>query len=107
MSTNVSTKHIAFLFWVNLSKKSELDCVAKMMNYDAKSMTACVTSLSTRNLLFQDLVGCTEQNIHTLKHMFNNHHKVKVKCKAIPFQAWTGPGGSRRLRLPDFKTIGT
>jgi len=30
-----------------------------------------------------------------------------VKGKAIPLQAWTGPKGSRRLRLPDFKTIGT
>jgi hypothetical protein len=29
------------------------------------------------------------------------------KDKAIPLQAWTGPEGSRRLRLPDFKTIGT
>jgi len=27
--------------------------------------------------------------------------------KAIPLQAWTGPEGSRRLRPPDFKTIGT
>jgi len=27
--------------------------------------------------------------------------------KAIPLQAWTGPEGSRRLRLADFKTIGT
>jgi hypothetical protein len=27
--------------------------------------------------------------------------------KEIPLQAWTGPEGSRRLRLPDFKTIGT
>jgi hypothetical protein len=27
--------------------------------------------------------------------------------KAIPLQAWTGPEGSRRLRLPDFKKIGT
>ena len=27
--------------------------------------------------------------------------------KAIPLQAWTGLEGSRRLRLPDFKTIGT
>jgi hypothetical protein len=27
--------------------------------------------------------------------------------KAIPLQAWTGPEGSRRLRLPDFKTIDT
>jgi len=30
-----------------------------------------------------------------------------AKGKAIPLQAWTGPEGSRRLRLPDFKTIGT
>jgi hypothetical protein len=28
------------------------------------------------------------------------------KGKAIPLQAWRGPAGSRRLRLPDFKTIG-
>jgi hypothetical protein len=28
-------------------------------------------------------------------------------CRAIPLQALTGPEGSRRLRLPDFKTIGT
>jgi hypothetical protein len=26
--------------------------------------------------------------------------------KAISLQAWTGPEGSRMLRLPDFKTIG-
>ena len=31
----------------------------------------------------------------------------KVKVKEIPLQAWTGPEGSRRLKLPDFKTIGT
>jgi hypothetical protein len=31
----------------------------------------------------------------------------KVRYKAIPLQAWTGPEGSRRLRLSDFKTIGT
>jgi hypothetical protein len=29
------------------------------------------------------------------------------KDKAIPLQAWTDPEGSRRLRLPAFKTIGT
>jgi len=26
--------------------------------------------------------------------------------KAIPLQVWTIPEGSRRLRLPDFNTIG-
>jgi len=28
------------------------------------------------------------------------------KGKAIPLQSWTGPEGSKRLRLPDFKAIG-
>jgi len=27
--------------------------------------------------------------------------------KAIPLQTWTGPEGSRKLRLPDLKKIGT
>jgi hypothetical protein len=35
------------------------------------------------------------------------HYDLEGKDKAIPFQAWTGPGGSRRLGLPDFKTIGS
>jgi hypothetical protein len=37
------------------------------------------------------------------------HLKVRglvSQGKAIPLQAWTGPEGSRRLRLPDFKKIG-
>jgi len=33
--------------------------------------------------------------------------KVKVKGKAVPLQAWTGLEVFRRLRLPDFKRIGT
>ena len=33
--------------------------------------------------------------------------KVKGKEKEIPLQDWTGPVGSSRLRLPDFKTLGT
>jgi len=29
---------------------------------------------------------------------------TKGKGKAVPLQAWTGPEGSRKLRLPDFVT---
>jgi hypothetical protein len=36
-----------------------------------------------------------------------NQQTTVKKGKAIPLQAGTGPEGSRRLRLPDFKTIGT
>jgi hypothetical protein len=32
---------------------------------------------------------------------------IVVKGKAIPLQCWTGPVGSRRLRLPYFKTFST
>jgi hypothetical protein len=33
--------------------------------------------------------------------------KLSLIAKAIPLQALTGPEGSRRVRLPDFKTVGT
>jgi hypothetical protein len=43
-----------------------------------------------------------------IKRLLRLSYKRFVKeGKAIPLQAWTGPQGSRRLRLPDFKTIGT
>jgi hypothetical protein len=32
---------------------------------------------------------------------------VKVKGKAIPLQTRTGPEGSSRIKLPDFKATGT
>jgi hypothetical protein len=37
----------------------------------------------------------------------NNAVNTKGKGKEIPLQALTGPEGSRSLKLPDFKTIGT
>jgi hypothetical protein len=32
---------------------------------------------------------------------------ITIKGEAVPLQASAGPEGSRRLRLSDFKTIGT
>jgi hypothetical protein len=32
-------------------------------------------------------------------------YEIKVKGKATPLKAWTGPEDSSSLRLPDFKTI--
>jgi len=36
--------------------------------------------------------------------LFENYENVSAltNCKTIPLQAWAGPEGSRRLRLPDF-----
>jgi hypothetical protein len=39
--------------------------------------------------------------------VYQNNNNNNNKGKAIPLEAMTGPEGSRRLRLPDFKTIGT
>jgi len=32
---------------------------------------------------------------------------TSIKGKAVPLQTWTGPEVSRRVRLPNFKTVGT
>jgi hypothetical protein len=59
--------------------------------------------------------GCnSESNMHVMdwqrtQGAYKQIHRIAIRCKrgkAIPLQAWTGPEGSRRLRLPD-KTIGT
>ena len=46
-----------------------------------------------------------------LKDDVEKEVRVKLKYsdrgKAIPTQAWTGNEGSRRLKLPNFKKIGT
>jgi len=46
-----------------------------------------------------------ENVVQTFSHKL--HYNQIGKGKIIPLQAWTGPEGSRRLRLPDFKTIST
>jgi hypothetical protein len=40
---------------------------------------------------------------------FSKHFPVFFtgKGKTIPLETWTGPEGSRRLALPDLKTVGT
>ena len=37
--------------------------------------------------------------------MYNGLRSLLCSHKAILLQPWTGAGGSRSLRLPDFKTI--
>jgi hypothetical protein len=42
-----------------------------------------------------------------LTNMAGFGYIIVGKGTAIPLQTLTGPEGSRRLRLPDLKTIGT
>jgi len=55
----------------------------------------CICSWSLN--FFLRLSGATGHNSEGLKILL-------VKGKAVPLQAWTGPEGSRKLRLPDFVT---
>jgi hypothetical protein len=45
-----------------------------------------------------DIRSISDNNTNTTRHS---------KDKSMPLQAWTGPEGSRKFRLPDYKTIGT
>jgi hypothetical protein len=58
------------------------------------------------DILLQELyvVGTLTQSTPS-RHQDVSEATSKGKDKAIPLP-WTGPEGSRRFRLPDFKTIG-
>ena len=59
-----------------------------------------------RHTLYPTCTGynCPEDEPSGSRHVLVGYI---LKGKAIPLQAWAGPEGSRRLRLPDFKTDGT
>ena len=79
-----------------------------------RALLAKVTNMSI--VKHFDNENCRPQSISlydraTVLPSAASHAEVKVhyrlKVKAIPLQAWTGPKGSKRLRLPHFKTVGT
>ena len=45
--------------------------------------------------------------VATKRNQHNDLNNTKLVEKTIPLQAWTGPEGSRMLRLPDFKIFST
>jgi hypothetical protein len=64
--------------------------------------TGHATFLVSSYIVLKDTSSCMY-----LKRTFHTAYKDKGKGKSIPLQPWTGPEGSRRFRLPDFKTIST
>jgi hypothetical protein len=45
--------------------------------------------------------------VQFIPYRFQVIMRYQIKCKVILAHAWAVPEGSRSLRLPDFKTIGT
>jgi hypothetical protein len=68
-------------------------------------------SFKSRNvcLFATAYLQCVHRIKGTVKHNWfvSISYKDNDKAKAIPLHALSGPEGSSRLRLPDFKTIGT
>jgi len=65
---------------------------------------------STETLLLTYQSTCThipDNDINTNVRISNPYIRKPYKSKVIRVRTWTGPEGSRRLRLPDFKTVGT
>jgi hypothetical protein len=56
-------------------------------------------------MLLVTVISFTE--VHLNEKWSSKYFHGRGKGIAFPLQAWTGPEGSRRLRFPDFKTIGT
>jgi hypothetical protein len=59
------------------------------------------------SVMYSKFLGLDIDKTVTWKNLTALLINRRSKGKAIPLQAWTAPEGSRRLRLPDFKTIGT
>jgi len=71
--------------------------------YDADKCDVFLSNLTRQDANYENINNNAGNNSSNK----NNKLKCTSKGKAIPLQAWTGPKGSNRLRLPDFKTIGT
>jgi hypothetical protein len=91
-------------------------CFWTMMNDESRGMHDEMTVFCLQ-VLPRHLPAATKENHWTLSSNISCKREFSrvtvkpvtllIKGKAIPLQAWTGPEGSRRLRLPDFKTIST
>jgi hypothetical protein len=92
--------------------------IQKILNWTVKGMKhvvrftykTFVRLILNKNVLFKEyfmiyLISCKTKR--DLLKFRNSRREMEVEGKAIPLQAWTDPSGSRRLMLPDFKTIGT
>ena len=49
-------------------------------------------------------VRASRHAIQRMQSLLLNRSSCTDKGKVVPLQAWSGPEGSRKLRLPDFMT---
>ena len=71
--------------------------------YEGEEVHLCSNTNTLDRKLPTSTVGL--QNTELMLHMDKSLHNAEGKGKAIPLQVSTGPEGSRRLMLPEFKVV--
>jgi hypothetical protein len=72
--------------------------------FTEKRKSLCLGTMKhTVQVEIKSMNNCVRQAVTSASARFT----FKVKGQAVLVQAWTGPEGSTRLRLSDFKTIST
>ena len=103
-NTRVNHNELRFMFGFLVPTYSSDTCLSNCM--------VSHPSRANMSLQWEAQISTTSRQQHLLTcsqtpWQSNSHIQQLGKGKTIPLQAWTGPEVSRRLRLPDFKTIGT
>jgi hypothetical protein len=87
-------RHAQIIRWEILKRRDNL----VQLGVDWRILLNCILKAGLKGMYW---IQPTHGRVTRLTHL------NKVQSKAFPLQAWTGPEGSRRLRLLDCKTIGT
>jgi hypothetical protein len=85
---------------------------ARSKRYTKRPSISPIPSVHSKTVMVLSLGQGSDSSVPSKGPLFPNFNNTVVghlliKGKAIPLQPLTGPEGSSRLRLPDFKTIST
>ena len=105
-------------FWITgrriISRNRAVPCVSHQESaFQSPMVIICITFSNKKfRCFYSTLLLVVTINIeyflkrHLAIGLYNVYRMCSLwgKSKAVPLQAWTGPEGSRKLRLPDFVT---
>ena len=103
----VHSSYISIPSWITLFDNRDDVRWSLQISVLRLAMDILSTYPTHRNLLHITLQN-TKSMFELHGYSLRNNRSMYVpvaESKAVPVQSWTGPEGSRRLRLPDFKTI--
>ena len=79
--------------------------ILTLISFRKAGFVASCADIAFKNKLLNDRYKTREDEEKDVSSYWTTLRKKEGK--AVPLQVWTGPAASRKLRFPDFKTIGT